>query len=241
MFQGLSAFVGGFHLASEYHGDLALRIEPDDHVRALVRGPDVVILVDSHRVREGPGVQVVTNLTNEFSIGGKLKQLRGACGIGGARGITTREDEDVSLGIYGHAGDFTEIQIFGKLQQIGNRIKRNFRSRRLSEQPHWRNHKNRERERKAFHRKFLQCSFLDHSMVENCGENISIPSANANGKTDTNKASGLRSCSRWGLCVLCVYLLAFMLSRPILLASQQQRNQRDVAATPHKARARHLV
>src|ERR1700730_5755398 len=190
MFQGLSAFVGGFHLASEYHSDLALRIEPDDHVRRLVCGPDVIVLVDSHRVREGPGVQVVTNFTNEFSILGKLQQLRGACGVGGACGITTREDEDVSLGIYGHAGDFTEIQIVGKLEQIGNRIKRNFRCCRLSEQPHWRNHENSERKRKTVHPKFLQCSFLDHSMVENCGENISIPSANANGKTDTNKASG---------------------------------------------------
>src|ERR1700720_67603 len=114
MFQGLSAFVGGFHLASEYHCDLALRIEPDDHVRALVRGPNVIVLVDSDRVREGPRVKIVSNLMNEFSVGSKLQQLRGARGIGGARGIATREDEDMPLGIYRHAGNFAEIQIIGK-------------------------------------------------------------------------------------------------------------------------------
>src|SRR5260221_4581363 len=41
--EGLGAFVGGFLLAAEDHDDAALGIELDDHVRAFVGDPDVVV------------------------------------------------------------------------------------------------------------------------------------------------------------------------------------------------------
>src|SRR5260370_23742630 len=102
MLQWFGSFVGGFQLAAEYHGDLAFRIEPDDHVRALVRGPDIVVLVHAHRVCERPGVQVVSDLTNELAVGHELQELRGACRVCGTRRIAAREYEDMSLGINRH-------------------------------------------------------------------------------------------------------------------------------------------
>ena len=68
------AFVRGFLLAPEHHRHPALGIELDDHVRAFVRGPDVVLLVDPHRVRERPGVQVVADLANVFAVGDRTPE-----------------------------------------------------------------------------------------------------------------------------------------------------------------------
>ena len=49
---GFGVGVGGFLLTPDHHGDTALGIELDDHVGALVDGPDVVFFVGPHRVRE---------------------------------------------------------------------------------------------------------------------------------------------------------------------------------------------
>src|SRR6185295_10076337 len=53
---GLRLFLGGFLAAAEDPEHAPGRIELDDHVRAFVDGPDVVVLVDAHRVRERPGI-----------------------------------------------------------------------------------------------------------------------------------------------------------------------------------------
>ena len=114
MLERLGAFVGGFLLASEHHHDVALGIELDHHVGALVGDPDVVVLVDAHGVRERPGVEVVADLANIFAVRAEFQKLRGAGRVGRSGGVAARENEDVSLGIDGHAGDFAEIQILSE-------------------------------------------------------------------------------------------------------------------------------
>src|ERR1700687_294067 len=118
----LGSFVGGFLLAAEDHRDAALRIELDDHVGALVGNPDVVSLVDADGMREGPGVKVVADLAKEFSVRGKFEELCGGGAVGGTRGVATREDEDVALGVDGDADGFAEVEIGGELEEIGNGV-----------------------------------------------------------------------------------------------------------------------
>src|SRR5258706_3490817 len=65
--------------------------------RALVCGPDVVILVDLDGVREGPGVEVVANFAQNFSVGGELEELRGRSAIGGADGSGPSGDATLGL------------------------------------------------------------------------------------------------------------------------------------------------
>src|SRR5882762_203235 len=110
MLERLGSFVGGFQLAAENHGDLACRIELDDHVRTLVRGPNVVSFVDSDRVRERPRVQVMADLANERAIGAEFQKLRRSRSIGRPRGIAARVDKNMSLGIDGYTGGLAEIQ-----------------------------------------------------------------------------------------------------------------------------------
>ena len=85
MFQRSGFFVGGFLLAAEHHGHAARWIELDDHVRAFVDHPDIVVLVDAHRMRERPGIKILADLTDELAVGSELEQLRGGCGVGRAR------------------------------------------------------------------------------------------------------------------------------------------------------------
>src|SRR5262245_55080747 len=65
--------VGRFLPAAEHHLHAARRIEPDDHVRALVDRPDVVVLVDADAVRERPSVQAPADLADEATVGVKLE------------------------------------------------------------------------------------------------------------------------------------------------------------------------
>ena len=111
MAQRLSPFVRGFLFAPKDHQHAAFRIELDHHVRALIGRPNVVILVDFHRVRERPGVEIVADLANEFAVGIELQELSGACTIGGADGVTARKHEHVSVGVYGHTRDLPEVDV----------------------------------------------------------------------------------------------------------------------------------
>ena len=43
-------------------------IEFDDHVRAFVRGPDIVLRIDLHRVRERPRIEIVADLAQESAV-----------------------------------------------------------------------------------------------------------------------------------------------------------------------------
>src|SRR5579863_5279958 len=66
--------VGCFLLAPDHHGYPPLRIEPDDHVGALVDGPDIVVLVDAHGVGERPGVQILADFAEIVAVGAELPQ-----------------------------------------------------------------------------------------------------------------------------------------------------------------------
>src|SRR5690242_16978375 len=104
MFQWLCAFVRSFLLTAKDHGHAPLGIELDDHVGALVGDPDVVVLVDLHRVRKRPRIEVMPDLTYELSLRTKLQKLRGACSVRGTSCLATREDENVSLRIKRYSG-----------------------------------------------------------------------------------------------------------------------------------------
>src|SRR5579862_4105386 len=64
--------VSGFLAAAEHPLDAAGWIELDDHVRALVDGPDIVVLVDAHAMSEGPGVEALADLADEIALGSEF-------------------------------------------------------------------------------------------------------------------------------------------------------------------------
>ena len=73
--------VGGFLLAPEHHQDAAFRVELDDHVRALVDGPDVVVFVDAHIVRKRQNAYSPLPISrDELAIGSEFEKLRGGRG-----------------------------------------------------------------------------------------------------------------------------------------------------------------
>ena len=82
MLPRLRLIVGRFLPASEYLRHASGRIELDDHVRALVDGPDVVVLVDAHGVRERPAVEALADFADELALRSELEQLRGSRRIG---------------------------------------------------------------------------------------------------------------------------------------------------------------
>src|SRR5579871_6498651 len=97
MLPGFCSFVRSFFLAPEYHYYTTFGIELDDHVRPFVHRPEIIVLIESDGVGEGPGVEVVADLANEFPIRGELENLRGAGAIGWPGGVAAREHEDVFL------------------------------------------------------------------------------------------------------------------------------------------------
>jgi len=121
------AFVGGLLLAPEDHRHAAIRRELDHHVGAFVGYPDVVLPVDSHRMREAPRIEIVADLAQEFAVGAELEQLRRRRAVGGSRGVAARKDKDMPLGIDGHARGFAEIEVGRKLEEIGLRVEADLR------------------------------------------------------------------------------------------------------------------
>ena len=157
----LGTFVGGFLLAAENHEDAAFRVELDDHVGAFVGGPNVVFPIDLDGVGEGPGVEMVAHLAEEFSVGRELEELRSARAIGRTGGIAAREDEDVALRIDGHTGGFTEMQVGRRLQEVGDRLETDF-GRLLGEK---RSGHDKEQEKRAFHGTQPHYSVPHHTRV----------------------------------------------------------------------------
>ena len=104
MLPGLGFAVRRFLAAAEHPHHAAGRIELDDHVRALVDRPDVVVLVDAHAVGERPGVEALADLADILAVAGELEELRGRRRIGRTAGaVRAREHEDVALGVHRHA------------------------------------------------------------------------------------------------------------------------------------------
>src|SRR5580693_9231307 len=91
---------GGSRAAPKNHHNPARLVELDNHVGAFVDGPDVVVLVDTHAVGFGPGVQALPDFTEEFALRTELEQLRRRRTIGRTTGaVGAREHEDMALGI----------------------------------------------------------------------------------------------------------------------------------------------
>jgi hypothetical protein len=67
---------------------------------------------------------MTTDLANELAAGVELEKLCGARPVGGAAGVTTREDEDVSFGVHCHACDFPKIEVRREFQKIRERLVR---------------------------------------------------------------------------------------------------------------------
>ena len=126
VFERLGAFVRGFLLAAEDHDDAAFGIEFDDHVGAFVSYPNVVVLVDLNGMGEGPGVEMLADLAEKFSVGGEFEELRGRAAVGGTAAVATRENEDVAFGIHGDAGGFTEMEVGRKFQEVGDGVETDF-------------------------------------------------------------------------------------------------------------------
>ena len=122
MLQRTGAFVGSLLLAPEDHHDPAFGAELDDHIRTLVRDPDVVFLVDLDGVCIAPRIKVVTNFANVISFCIELKQLRRSGAIGRPRCAAARKDEDVPLRIDGNTCDLTEKDIRRQLEEIWSEL-----------------------------------------------------------------------------------------------------------------------
>ena len=122
VFPGLGA-VGRLLAAAEHPLDAAGSVEANDHVRALVDGPDVVVPVDADSVGERPPVEVLPNLTHELAARRELQELR-RDRAEGRPGSTARpgEHENPSLRVDRNAGDFTEVDVVRQLQEVGHRL-----------------------------------------------------------------------------------------------------------------------
>src|SRR5262249_51510085 len=76
MFPGFGVFVSRFLSAAKAPDDSAGRVDFDDHVRAFVDRPDVVVLVDAHRMGESPAVKTLADFAHENPFLIELEQLR---------------------------------------------------------------------------------------------------------------------------------------------------------------------
>ena len=56
-----------FFLPPEDHRHVSFGVEADDHVRAFVDGPEVVVLVEADGVRVRPGVEPLADLAEELA------------------------------------------------------------------------------------------------------------------------------------------------------------------------------
>jgi hypothetical protein len=77
-------------------------------------------------MRVGPGVEIVADFADETSVGCELEELRSSRGVGGTSGVAARENEDVSFGVDGYAGDFAKVEIGRELQEVGDGVVEDF-------------------------------------------------------------------------------------------------------------------
>src|SRR5262249_58930732 len=109
------------------------RMELDANVRTFIDGSVVVVFIDVFCVREGPGVKILTDLADVLAVGTEFKNLRRGCAVRGSGGVAAVEHENVSFRVYRHTRGFAEMQIRWELEEVGNRVERDFRNRLLSE------------------------------------------------------------------------------------------------------------
>jgi hypothetical protein len=63
---------------------------------------------------------MVADFAEKFSVGSEFEELRGSGGVRGPGRVTAGEDKNVALRIDGDAGGFAEIDIWRRLQEIGD-------------------------------------------------------------------------------------------------------------------------
>src|ERR1019366_3953190 len=112
----------GFLAPPEHHGHASGGIELDDHVRALVRHPDVVLAVDANGVGEGESVQVLPDLSNERAVSSEFEQLCGGRPVNRRAFARAAVHEHVSFRVHCHSRDFTEVQVRGELEEVDTRV-----------------------------------------------------------------------------------------------------------------------
>ncbi len=128
-------FVRRLFLPSEHQRHAPFRIEADDHVRALVDRPEVVVLVEADRVRVRPGVEALADFANEFAGLVEEQHLRRRRAVRGAAGaVRSREDRDLALRVDGDARRLAEIHAGRQLEEIDVGVERDFRRRLLREE-----------------------------------------------------------------------------------------------------------
>src|SRR5262245_27259642 len=128
-----AGFVGCFFLSAEHHHNASFRIELDDHVGALVHGPEVVVLIDAYGMREGPGIEILSDLSDVLTVRSEFEDLRGGCAVCRPGCVAAVENKNVSLRVHCHARGFAEMQIRWELEDVGNRVEWDFGNRLLSE------------------------------------------------------------------------------------------------------------
>ena len=114
--------VGRFLFPPEHPHDASLRVEPDDHVRALVDGPDVVVPIDAHAVRLRPGIETLADLAYEIAVLIEFEELgRSGTERRAVRAVRAREDEYVAARVHCHARDLAEVHARRKIGVVGDR------------------------------------------------------------------------------------------------------------------------
>ena len=108
----------GERSSAEHHQHFAFGAELGDHVRAFVDGPDVVVLIDAHRMGEFEAEKSAADFLDEFAGLVEFEQPVVVAAV---------EDEDVALGIGGHRDGLAQVLARREFQKVRHGRERNFR------------------------------------------------------------------------------------------------------------------
>ena len=111
-------FFDGFVAAAQREKNFPGGTELHDHVRPFVARPDVLVLVDLDRVREGEAVEILADLSNERAVGTELPKLRGGGAMHGAPLTGAMKDVEVLRLVDGDTGDLAKVETCGRSQDI---------------------------------------------------------------------------------------------------------------------------
>ena len=127
--------VDRFGLSAHGHHDAAFGIELDHHVRAFIHDPNVVLRIDADGMRLDEPIESLPDFADIFSVLVEFKKARGGThkhpvrARGQIHRARARVDENVSLGICGHAQDLAQVDVIRHFQKIGRGVVGNFRNR----------------------------------------------------------------------------------------------------------------
>jgi len=98
-------------------------------LRPLVDDPEVVVLVVANAVRVAEAIHAFAHFAHELAGLIELKELRCRVAVErtGSRAAGVVQDQDVPLGVDGHAEHFSEVLIGRILEVIRHRVKRDAR------------------------------------------------------------------------------------------------------------------